>query len=128
MTTLSKRQRRLLATKLNKQKESELEEIDLLKSLHAPSWMTRAYRNNRYIVMINDHAKTDKGEAIRAMIQKVDDTPILGHWSEIQKIKNQIFGPETVAVEYYPSESKLVDDHNIYWIWIYPKGILPIPI
>jgi hypothetical protein len=46
----------------------------------------------------------------------------------MQRIKNEIFGPETWAVEYYPSQSKLQDIHNIYWLWIYPGEVLPIPI
>lgn len=79
-----------------------------------PSWMTRAYQNNRYTVMVQDDCKTTSGPAIRAMIQAHDDRPITYHWSEIQKIKNQIFGEETWAVEYYPAESELRDDYNIY--------------
>lgn len=100
--------------------------IDLTLNPH-PHWMTRAFVNNRYMVMINDLAETDKGQAIRAMIQRHDDSPIPNHWSELQKIKNELFGEQTVAVEYYPRMSELIDDHNIYWLWIYPEGVLPIP-
>jgi len=35
--------------------------------------------------------------------------------------------PETTAVEYYPAKSELVDEANIYWLWIFPEGVLPIP-
>jgi hypothetical protein len=65
---------------------------------------------------------------VQVLIQKIDNTPSLNHWSEIQKIKNELFGEETTAVEYYPAQSELIDNHNIYWIWIYPAGILPIPV
>ena len=92
-----------------------------------PPWMTRAFSNNRYIVMIQDDAMTDKGPAILALIQTVDDQPIHNHWSEIQKIKNEIFGPEAIGVEYYPAESKLINEHNIYWLWIFPEGVIPVP-
>lgn len=101
--------------------------VDLNKKDH-PSWMTRAFINHRYIVMINDNSKTTKGAAIRAMIKKHDGNPIPGHWSEIQKIKNEIFGKEAVAVEFYPKESELVNEKNIYWIWIFEEDILPLPI
>lgn len=90
-----------------------------------PKWMTRAFANNRYVVMIDDHSPTTNGTAIRAMIQKTNDTPILNHWSEIQKIKNELFGKEVTAIEYYPKESELVDQHNIYWLWIFPEGTIP---
>lgn len=102
-------------------------EIDLSTRPH-PSWMTRAYENNRYIVMIIDNCPTNAGNAIRVMIQKVNDSPILNHWSELQKIKNELFGPETMAIEYYPKESELVNQHNIYWLWIFPDGVIPTMI
>lgn len=101
--------------------------IDLNGRDH-PAWMTRAYQNNRYIVMIDDNSMTTHGTAIRAMIQTVHDQPIHNHWSEIQNIKNEIFGTEAVGIEYYPAESKLVNDHNIYWLWIFPDGIIPTKV
>lgn len=78
--------------------------------------------------MVYENHPVSSGLATCALIQKHDDTPIVRHWSEIQKIKNEIFGEATTAVEYYPAQSELIDDHNIYWIWIFPEGALPIPI
>lgn len=101
--------------------------VDLSNKPH-PEWMTRSYHNNRYIVMIDDNAKTTQGEAIRAMVQTLDDEPIVNHWSEMQRIKNEIFGEETMAIEYYPASSELTDTCNIYWMWIFPSGVIPIPI
>ena len=124
---ISKRQRRLAAQKEFKKPVTKFEQIDLSSANFIPKGMTRAYRNTRYTVMVYDNCKTDKGVAIRAMIQKHNDTPIINHWSELQKIKNEIFGAETTAIEYYPAESKLINDHNIYWLWIFPDGDLPIP-
>lgn len=125
---ISKRQRRLIAKELFTKPEGQFEQIDISIARTIPPGMTRAFRNNRYTVMIFDHAKTTHGEAIQALVQKVDDTPIAFHWREMQRIKNEIFGEETTAIEYYPAQSKLLDTHNIYWLWIYPAGILPIPI
>lgn len=121
------KQRLRVAEKMKRQPEGKFVAIDLSERPR-PHWMTRAYGNNRYIVMIMDNATTDKGPAIRAMIQTVDDRPIINHWSEIQRIKNEIFGEGVTAVEYYPKQTDLVDEHNIYWIWIFPDGILPLPI
>ena len=122
-----KRQRRLAAQKEFKKPVTEFEEIDLSERIFVPKGMTRAYKNTRYIVMVYDNSIVSTGTAIRIMVQKHDDTPILNHWSEMQKIKNEIFGKETTAIEYYPAESLLVNDHNIYWMWIFPEGVLPIP-
>lgn len=122
------RGRKLLAKKFNKQPVSEFKQIDLSKVGFLPFGMTRSFRNNRYVIMVFDNAKTTAGDAIQILIQKIDNTPILNHWAEIQKIKNEVFGKETTAIEYFPAESQLVDKYNIYWIWIYPPGVLPIPI
>lgn len=93
-----------------------------------PKGMTRAFRNNRYTVMVYDGTMTTGGPAIRALIQRHDNQPIPGHWREMQNIKNEIFGPETTAIEYYPAESNLLDTHNIYWLWIFPSGVIPLLI
>jgi len=98
--------------------------IDLSKTTH-PEFITRAYMNNRYVVMISDNQKIGNVIAIRAMIQRHDDKPIPNHWREIQSIKNEIFGLEEIAVEFYPRQRHVIDDANIYWIWIFPKGVLP---
>jgi hypothetical protein len=115
------------AFELMKQKPIPFEQIDLSKCNFIPKGMTRAFKNNTYTVMIFDETSTTKGNAIKAMVQKHNNTPIFNHWSELQNIKNEIFGDETTAIEYYPPESKLVNLHNIYWLWIFPNNILPIP-
>ena len=105
-----------------------LEPVDLEKH-PGPVWMTRAFMNNRYVVMIDDNVTLDTGTtAIKAMVQRHDDKPIPHHWREMQAIKNEIFGRETTAIEYYPPESKLTDDANIYWLWVLPDGTLPVAI
>lgn len=39
-------------------------------------------------------------------------------WSEKQRIKNEIFGEDSVAIEVFPKESELVDCANMYHLWI----------
>ena len=103
-------------------------EIDLKTAPFIPKGMTKAYSNLKYVVMVYENAKTTHGLATKVLIRNFYETPIVNHWSEIQKIKNEIFGKETVAVEYYPAESELINEKNIYWIWIYPKNVLPIAV
>ena len=122
------RQRRLEAKKQLKQPVTNFQQIDLGLATFIPKGMTRAFKNTRYVVMVYDNSPVTTGTAIRVMVQKHNDTPILNHWSEMQKIKNEIFGEETIAVEYYPAKSQLIDDHNIYWFWIFPENVLPIPL
>lgn len=122
-----KRARKKAADKLMMLTPGKLEPVDMSKASH-PEWMTRAFRNNRYCVMIADSCPMTIGPpAIKAMIQRHDDKPIPNHWSEIQKIKNELFGPDKIAIEYFPAQSRLVDVHNIYWIFIFDYQI-PEPL
>ena len=110
---------RAQAEKLLKKPAGKLEPIDL-STRNAPDWMTRAYSNNRYVVMIDDNARIKGITAIKAMVQRHDDKPIPGHWRQLQNIKNELFGAEAAAVEFYPQESLLEDVANIYWLWVIP--------
>lgn len=125
---ITKRQRRLAVKAEFKKPITDFEKIDLSSVKFIPFGMTRAYRNTRFTVMVYDNSPVTTGTAIRIMVQKHDDTPIINHWKEMQGIKNKIFGEETTAIEYYPAESNLIDDHNIYWMWIFKNNELPLPI
>lgn len=46
-------------------------------------------------------------------------------WRDLQRIKNELVGPEYEAVELYPAESRLVDESNRYHLWVFKKGTLP---
>jgi len=118
-----------MAARLHKKPAGKLMRVDIKNHPTAPPWMTRCYMNNRYVVMIHDDAPMTNGiKATRAMVQKHNDQPILNHWAEMQRIKNELFGTETTAIEYYPAESQLMNSANIYWLWILPPEHLPLAI
>lgn len=72
--------------------------------------------------MIADNIVDPFGKvASRAMIQRHDDMPIQSHWSEIQSIKNAIYGADAMGYECYPPQNKLTNKANIYWLWV-PKS------
>lgn len=114
------------AKELFKRPEGPFKPIDLATTIAVvPPGLTRAFMNTRYVVMIYDDVPTTHGPAIKALVQKHDNTPIVNHWSEMNKIKNEIFGDEVLAIEYYPRKSELVDDFNLYWLMVYPVGVIP---
>jgi hypothetical protein len=43
-------------------------------------------------------------------------------WRHFQAIKNEVAGPERLAIEVFPPESMLMDEANEYHIWVLPKG------
>lgn len=83
----------------------------------------RVLRSNdsEYVVMIRD-VVTDWGPVKHAAMRNAAGTDI--PWREKQRIKNEIFGRESVAVEVFPKESELIDGANMYHIWIIPD-VLP---
>lgn len=127
------------ARKRMKKPEGAFKLIDL-SELDAPDWMTRAYMNNRYLVMCDDSAsvsvpvpcrlkknKLVEIPCVKVMVQRHDDAVFPNHWAELQRIKNEIFGNEAWAVEYYPAQSSVSDKANIYWLYVFVDSIGPVP-
>ena len=111
-----------VAKKLLTKPAGELLPIDLTTAKSVPRGMTRAFSNNRLVIMIFDNESInflgDRINAIKVMVQRHDDKPIPNHWRELQNIKNKIFGNDATAIEFFPPESELVDVANIYWFWV----------
>lgn len=42
-------------------------------------------------------------------------------WAMFQRVKNDIYGPDRVALEVYPSETNKQDVANMYWLWVLPE-------
>lgn len=86
--------------------------------------MTRAAENGVFVVLVRE-LDCAWGRVRHAMITD----PILGvqpTWAERQRIKSQLFGRETVAVDVLPAESQLVDGADAYHLWVLPAGfVLP---
>lgn len=86
----------------------------------------RVWRNGMFIVQA---FKSDNAwGASRVMVRWLDARP--DHdWALFQRIKNDLFGPERIALEVYPAESNKQDVANMYWFWVLPEGFdCPIEI
>ena len=42
-------------------------------------------------------------------------------WWEMQRIKNELAGPETTAVEVYPPQADVMDAADMFHIWVLPE-------
>lgn len=60
-----------------------------------------------------------EGDLIWLSIKRLDKQPI-HDWRDLQRIKNELVGPECEAVELYPAESRLVDTANQYHLYCSP--------
>ena len=46
-------------------------------------------------------------------------------WRDFQQLKNHLLGDEWEGLELYPAESRLVDPSNRFYLWCFPKGVIP---
>ena len=60
-------------------------------------------------------------------IYRHDGKRIRNHWSELQRIKNELVGSEHQGVEFYPPESLLQDGENSYHLWVFKKADVRLP-
>ncbi len=84
-----------------------------------------AFVNNQYCVMVFNRfvEMFDWGGEIKHLVIKpADNKPIRNHWKTLQAIKNEICGTEQNAIEIYPKESTLIDEANVYHLWVFPES------
>lgn len=72
--------------------------------------------NSRYIVSIHR-----RDTFSQLSIKRVDKT-IARDWRDLQRIKNELMGPEYEAVEIFPAESRRVDTADQTFLWVLPAG------
>jgi hypothetical protein len=50
------------------------------------------------------------------------DRSAVHDWRHMQAIKNEVAGPDRLALEIYPPEHYLIDSANEYHLWVVPPG------
>jgi hypothetical protein len=77
----------------------------------------KVYRNNKYIVMVYYNEEKNNKLYTKVMCRRSDSKPIYS-WQDLYRIKNEIFGEETEAIQLLPKASELIDEANLYWFFI----------
>jgi len=77
--------------------------------------------NNLYMVFRCRDEITEWGIVSRIMVRRNDGGTNVP-WADMQRVKNEIMGQERLAIQIFPPESDLVDDANIYHLWVMPDG------
>jgi hypothetical protein len=90
--------------------------------------------NSRYQVNIKRNPPEVEGakaqgwpDIIHLSIKRRDKLHI-HDWRDLQRIKNELVGPEHEAIEIYPAESRLVDTSNQYHLWCFATADARVPI
>lgn len=79
------------------------------------------FRNSRYQVSIREQ-DTAAGKVSWLSIVRLD-RELIRDWRELQRIKNELTGPECEGCEIYPAESRLVDTNNQQHLFVLPPGL-----
>lgn len=84
--------------------------------------------NSRYQVTLF-HCEDDErfGPVIHLSIKSRENSATAHDWRDMQRIKNELLGPEVEAVEVFPAESRLVDTSNQYHLFCFPGEIGGFP-
>lgn len=75
------------------------------------------YQNNKYIVQVFVSQIRNGRRYKKIMIRRSDSEPIYS-WQDLFRIKNELFGDEKEAIQFFPKKSELIDQANLYWLWI----------
>jgi hypothetical protein len=83
--------------------------------LRAPD---RCYVNDLYSVFVHEL----EHDVLHVSLHRHNRAPVRD-WRHLQQIKNEVAGPERIAVEVFPAESQLVDAANEYHLFVWPRDI-----
>lgn len=102
---------------------SIFKEVDISK-MKKPEGLVQAFHNNLYSVQVYNRPITGTDTVamlfgIRAHVSAMSSKMT---WAIKQRIKNEIAGKERFAFEVYPPVSELIDEADMYWMWVMPAG------
>lgn len=77
----------------------------------------KAWRNNKYVVQAKFGVLRGAEKFVNVFITRVDNKPIYS-WKDLYRIKNELFGNDVEAFNYFPRVGELVCDTNLFWFII----------
>ena len=83
-----------------------------------------AYVNLVMSVQVSTH-DTEWGRITHLWVRRHDQKPLI--WRDMQRVKNELVGERRVGIEVYPPSADVIDQANIYHLWVLPEGFrLPV--
>lgn len=74
------------------------------------------WANDLYVVLIRPFEDANGDEVIHLAIRTASS--LEPPWRDMQRIKNEICGAESTAVQVMPPASELVDEADMYHMWV----------
>jgi hypothetical protein len=87
----------------------------------------RVCENSIYTVFVHDVPQPEGWPEMLTLSIRMHTRDVIRDWRDLQRIKNEVIGPENEAVELFPAESRLVDSANQFHLWVLkdPKARFP---
>lgn len=82
----------------------------------------KVWGNDRFTVQVGEIEPPDG--PMRICVHDHHRNPDIP-WRLLQRIKNEVAGPDRWAMEWFPDEAHLVDEANERHLFVYPKGVAP---
>jgi hypothetical protein len=106
-----------------------------VSEVEALQWMAEEgkadyYRNNIYLVQVRkvqNSAVAEHGYMYHLSIRR-NDRRLVRDWRHLQRIKNELLGPDYEAVELFPSEDRRVDYADQWHLWALPTPEMRFPV
>lgn len=83
-------------------------------------WLAQCWLNNRYSVQRSVFV-CDWGEVDHLWVRRHDGERVRS-WIDLQQIKDNLLGPDRVALEVFPPAAELVDQAHMVHLWSPPLG------
>lgn len=82
--------------------------------------IVRAFFNDLYSVQVY-HVSTLLGVVQHLIVRRQagGEPP----WRDLQRIKDEVCGPESYAVQVHPRRGDVVDQANVYHLWVLPEEL-----
>ena len=81
--------------------------------------------NDRYVVHLDRDPFVTGTAGLEGSLHisvRRTDRKAVHDWRDLQRIKDQLAGPDREAIEVYPAASRLVDTANQFHLWVLPEG------
>jgi len=66
---------------------------------------------------------TPLGPILHLKIRRHDENEITAPWQTLQRIKNDILGPDILAIEIYPTDARTINEANYRHLWTLPPTL-----
>lgn len=85
----------------------------------SPEGITEVWLSAVYLVQVFQHPQE---QWKRLSIRRINGRDICEGWNELQSIKNDIAGVDSLAIEVFPAQHQLVDVAPMRHLWVVPAG------